>query len=52
MTPEDVEVHALSYGRTLRSGPMECTVTQAGVSCTDTQSGHGFTVSKESVTLR
>lgn len=50
--PIPTEAYALSYGRTLRRGPMECTVTQPGVSCTDTQSGHGFTVSKESVTLR
>lgn len=46
------KAYALSYGRTLRYGSTECTVTTSGVTCTETTSGHGFTVSKQSISLR
>ena len=39
----------LGYGHTLVAGPMRCTMATTGVTCRDTTTGHGFTVSRESV---
>lgn len=43
--------YALAYGQTVRSGVSECSVAETGVSCRDTASGHGFTLSKTSVDI-
>ena len=51
--PESRNSRALPYGRALTVGPITCTIDEAtGVSCDDTKTYHGFTVSETAVTLR
>ena len=51
--PESRNSRPLPYGRTLTVGPITCTIAEAtGVSCDDTKTDHGFTVSETAVTLR
>lgn len=47
-----VDEHAaLSYGSTIKMGPLECTMLESGVDCTNTESGHGFKLSRTSYQL-
>jgi hypothetical protein len=51
--PESRNSRALPYGRALTVGPITCTIDETtGVSCDDTKTDHGFTVSETAVTLR
>jgi hypothetical protein len=38
----------LAYGESMRRGPFSCTSEQTGVTCRNDDTGHGFTVSRES----
>lgn len=42
---------ALRYGRTLVAGDFRCSMATAGVTCTNTATGHGFLASHGTVTL-
>jgi hypothetical protein len=41
----------LPYGQSITSGPMSCESAEAGITCRDTQSGNGFTISLEAYRL-
>jgi hypothetical protein len=41
----------LAYGDSSARGPFECTSSQAGVSCRDTSTGHGFDLSRQAYRL-
>jgi hypothetical protein len=40
--------HVLGYGQSMRRGPFACTSEQSGVTCKNDNTGHGFTLSRES----
>lgn len=42
---------ALPYGSSLRLTPFECASATTGVTCTNTSTGHGFFVSRESYSI-
>ncbi|RLV50699.1 hypothetical protein D9V37_01655 [Nocardioides mangrovicus] len=44
-------VAVLSYGTSVRIGPVECTSASSGVSCENHDTGRGFTLSRERYTL-
>lgn len=46
-----VSWYALSYGRTMRTGSFRCSSAEAGVTCTNTTTKHGFVVSRSQVRL-
>ncbi|MED5813878.1 DUF6636 domain-containing protein [Mycolicibacterium sp. 050232] len=41
----------LSYGQSRSAGPITCEVQPSGVTCTDSDSGHFFTLSRQSLEL-
>jgi hypothetical protein len=43
----DRPLPTLDYDRSLRIGSVDCTSAASGVTCTDTDSGHNFTLSRE-----
>src|SRR3954454_7242066 len=38
----------LSYGETITAGRLRCESARSGITCRDVESGHGFTISRES----
>ena len=42
----------LAYGQSIGAGLLRCESEESGISCSDTESGRGFTISKESYRLR
>jgi hypothetical protein len=42
----------LAYGQSIGAGILRCESEESGVSCTDAESGRGFTISKESYSFR
>ncbi|OBA70779.1 hypothetical protein A5641_11950 [Mycobacterium sp. 1554424.7] len=42
----------LNYGDSLQSGPFRCEMSERGVTCSDTGSGHSFRLSRESYEFR
>lgn len=47
----DAGMPTLPYGQTRWAGPIKCEAQPAGVTCTDTPSGHFFRISRESLEL-
>lgn len=45
--PADPLSPVLDYGTSVQSGPFECTSSESGVRCRNTQTGHGFNLSRE-----
>lgn len=41
----------LDYGASISAGTVTCTSTPAAMTCTDTQSGHGFTMSRQTYAI-
>ncbi|WKG03507.1 DUF6636 domain-containing protein [Mycolicibacterium sp. HK-90] len=41
----------LAYGAAITAGPIRCESTEAGMTCRDTGSGHGFSISREAYRL-
>lgn len=41
----------LAYGSAIRGGPIRCESAESGMTCRDTETGHGFTISRESYQL-
>ncbi len=41
----------LAYGQSITSGDLECTSSESGMTCTDTRSGNGFSLSREGYEL-
>ncbi|MFN3005420.1 DUF6636 domain-containing protein [Mycolicibacterium wolinskyi] len=37
----------LAYGQAISAGPIRCESTEAGITCRDADSGHGFSLSRE-----
>ena len=44
-------VAVLPQGKKLKHGPYECLTDAAGVSCTNTKTGHGFRLAQKTATL-
>ena len=44
-------VRALPYGDSITAGMLRCEVAEAGASCRDSESGHGFSLSREAYRL-
>jgi hypothetical protein len=42
----------LAYGQSIGAGLLRCESEESGMSCTDAESGRGFTISKESYSFR
>ncbi len=42
---------ALAYGDSIAAGTLRCTSMEIGMTCRDTRSGHGFTISRQSYQL-
>lgn len=50
----DTALHAgapLAFGRNVAAGPMQCTSQETGVTCRDTRTGGGFTISRQAYEL-
>jgi len=50
-TTRDPSAPVLSYRQKSRAGPMLCESSEAGVTCTNTHTGHGFFLASESYRL-
>ncbi len=42
---------ALPYGESITAGTLRCTSAESGMTCRDTQAGHGFTISRQAYQL-
>lgn len=42
---------ALAYGDSISAGVLRCTSAESGITCNDTRSGHGFTISRQAYQL-
>jgi hypothetical protein len=50
-TIRDPNFPVLGYGQSRQIGTIRCVSTTSGMTCTDTSSGHGFTLSRDSYNL-
>jgi Family of unknown function (DUF6636) len=50
-TMRSADLKTLDYGETAFSGAIRCAIEPAGITCTDTSTGHFFRLSRESYEL-
>jgi len=50
-TDDAAQIKTLEYGHSVSYGDVTCVSAEAGISCSDSASGHGFTVSRASYEL-